>query len=1817
MQVRAKKSRKHLTLRVLTLRMFQSLAETVLIQILSPYFQDISRQNIHVGVYSGRLILNNIKFKPDILSSLGFFVKSGHVESLEVRFPWSDILSAKVAIVITGATLDVVRTFGEAVYLSRREMIDRAKLAMEKRLADVLASTQLTMLAKLSRRIISNLSISITNVKASLTVDETIVSFELASVAVDSLIEADAAIFTGIVDKKLEISGFRATMGSSEIIKPFELTLRARFHSNDKSLLILLHSQQPSGIQLDKAELEALMLLIDILNKADALIVQLNPEEADVPSLSDEATMRNMYESLYSSRSEALVNLSRQVSVSTAARWEYEFDARKSKQVKESVNLRMGAEELIEQPVDFSVTLDLANLTLVLSENGVEVIRGILRGFHLDCEIRGNQTSLEISTLSMHTSYMQEQILFFEPKTAGGVAQFCTVVMEGSAMSVDYRACPLVLDYREGLLPAVYRFLDVLAPASSAVLEKFAAYRPQLEATRMNLLLDLDAPLIKLPISENRKALVSLGQFELSMSPDLALMATLSNVSLQSVDGHGRTVTILAKTGFSLGGTLGIAMSLDIEIDDSVCINLDYPSLDLIQQGIALVMQELYSNAKASMVLTEETESVAGFEMVLGVKFKGAEIRWTDSLLLRSRVEKFQMLTFTNGAVTYKVDNLLFCLSTLHPTCGVWEPLLETSGWDMTCSMPTLKSVDFSLTALTPVNFNVSPTNLKTLLKALAYSGASMVPQVTVVNAQGEVFIVGDEDVIGGAHLVTSALSDSIKINDSLVSMHGECAVVKDGLIGRAVNETTVLISSKLVVANLCQVPLRLSTCTTASVSVSWLGLPDRVASNSWIELDDDILLPNRCVSVGDSFKVQFHGKSTDWSEEIRSCFKDEVLVIGDVAIKVEVERSKDGLFVLMKLLPCLTLSNEWPVDLFVRFGSETAGLLKIPAFSEVDVFSVESLNEVKEKGFLIGLSAFLMTVGIDHLTNRTFAEARLNLAIEDMSTRFPMTLQYSVYRVIFKTERLLIDMTDEKLVFFCGGMRLPLGKVSSACPIWLLPSLDSEEKLECMEPGYTQMHVQLPASFWSFEKLVSGLHVTFKVEDRDGCSVVLVTPRYRAVNALSYPLTLRSGKTLEPGCSKVLKRGSLDVKDWREVVPLEQNGVGTWSLFSKAGKVVTLDIVPNEGVTTVSILPDPLYVIHNKTSHQVRFCMEGERKWLTVKSRESTPLGWKYPFTALTPSVTVDFGDEAIKVDLSLVYQGQSRYVKLATGLSHPRSIDLIVLDRTRKCEIDQFSFKIALAIPAISVSLCTGLSEVLYTELSFIRAFYVGDTRGSQKLELVIAKLQVESGIHGRETHPAILRNKGKDGTSFLRLSLDGVAAQATDAAVLKLANIEADTLIIDIDDAVLESCARFATDLFPNQVNTGPSLTSWLSSILPVSEQHLDPIPLPPLLAIAKLAASDIKLKLWVSLSIANLMNVSPVVKVLLRVVTISGKFKIHGAKLSLKHREFQPYRGPIQEYFTFLQSEYGVALFTALVGLLSKSSLLNIPLYPIKVLSKTGSIGIGSIGAAVNDVGSAIDKFVFDEDYAASQERMRKKKDITTIAGGFHEGAKRAIEGVEGLFDIFRQPIVGARDHGVEGFIKGLGRGIVGSVVKPVTKVGEAIGDITTGMSKLAASADVSKGRPVTARCRLPRALYSGRGLIQEYSKVDAVLLNLVGEQFFSDAEAVVVVPVKGNAVNVIGLLLLHSDHVRYLEIDLQKEVMTNSWKMQGNDMKRVNIIEGNVLVLTGTLNASERCKLPQQEALAKGIVSELLAHKGGSQFDWRSWLNLRASLPFSL
>ncbi|CDJ27455.1 uncharacterized protein EMH_0086460 [Eimeria mitis] len=100
-----------------------------------------------------------------------------------------------------------------------------------------------------------------------------------------------------------------------------------------------------------------------------------------------------------------------------------------------------------------------------------------------------------------------------------------------------------------------------------------------------------------------------------------------------------------------------------------------------------------------------------------------------------------------------------------------------------------------------------------------------------------------------------------------------------------------------------------------------------------------------------------------------------------------------------------------------------------------------------------------------------------------------------------------------------------------------------------------------------------------------------------------------------------------------------------------------------------------------------------------------------------------------------------------------------------------------------------------------------------------------------------------------------------------------------------------------------------------------------------------------------------------------------------------------------------------------------------------------------------------------------------------------------EGVWALSSIVTKPIEGAQKEGVGGFLKGIGKGLMGSLVKPLDRVGQAVSDVTRGIH-----AEVTKPigalKRISTRHRQPRMI-GEQGEVRPYDETEAQLRQSLG------------------------------------------------------------------------------------------------------------------------
>ncbi|XP_034653735.1 vacuolar protein sorting-associated protein 13 [Drosophila subobscura] len=121
--------------------------------------------------------------------------------------------------------------------------------------------------------------------------------------------------------------------------------------------------------------------------------------------------------------------------------------------------------------------------------------------------------------------------------------------------------------------------------------------------------------------------------------------------------------------------------------------------------------------------------------------------------------------------------------------------------------------------------------------------------------------------------------------------------------------------------------------------------------------------------------------------------------------------------------------------------------------------------------------------------------------------------------------------------------------------------------------------------------------------------------------------------------------------------------------------------------------------------------------------------------------------------------------------------------------------------------------------------------------------------------------------------------------------------------------------------------------------------------------------------------------------------------------------------------------------------------------------------GAMSKITGAMGKGLAALTFDEDY-----QRKRRQGMNNKPKNFHEGLARSSKGlvmgfVDGVTGVVTKPVSGARDHGVEGFFKGLGKGAIGLVARPTAGVVDfASGSFEAVKRATEANEDVKRLRP---------------------------------------------------------------------------------------------------------------------------------------------------------
>lgn len=121
--------------------------------------------------------------------------------------------------------------------------------------------------------------------------------------------------------------------------------------------------------------------------------------------------------------------------------------------------------------------------------------------------------------------------------------------------------------------------------------------------------------------------------------------------------------------------------------------------------------------------------------------------------------------------------------------------------------------------------------------------------------------------------------------------------------------------------------------------------------------------------------------------------------------------------------------------------------------------------------------------------------------------------------------------------------------------------------------------------------------------------------------------------------------------------------------------------------------------------------------------------------------------------------------------------------------------------------------------------------------------------------------------------------------------------------------------------------------------------------------------------------------------------------------------------------------------------------------------------GAVSRITGAMGHGLAALSLDKDY-----QRRRRDNINKPPANLQEGLARSGKGlvmgvVDGVTGVFTKPIEGAREQGVEGFFRGLGRGAVGLVARPTAGVVDfASGSLDAVKRAADMSEEVTKRRP---------------------------------------------------------------------------------------------------------------------------------------------------------
>lgn len=155
--------------------MAKRLLLNVLVSVLGDYIEDLTEDNLKLGVWSGEIVLNDLRINRKILQKLGLPVSIVHgaVTSLTVIIPWASLETNPVRILADGVYLQVNQLnmadlngefmMKRAIEMKRFKLDEADKLVKGSLGGEEVSEKDLSYFQRLTATIVNNLEIQLTN----------------------------------------------------------------------------------------------------------------------------------------------------------------------------------------------------------------------------------------------------------------------------------------------------------------------------------------------------------------------------------------------------------------------------------------------------------------------------------------------------------------------------------------------------------------------------------------------------------------------------------------------------------------------------------------------------------------------------------------------------------------------------------------------------------------------------------------------------------------------------------------------------------------------------------------------------------------------------------------------------------------------------------------------------------------------------------------------------------------------------------------------------------------------------------------------------------------------------------------------------------------------------------------------------------------------------------------------------------------------------------------------------------------------------------------------------------------------------------------------------------------------------------------------------------------------------------------------------------------------------------------------------------------------------------------------------------------------